>query len=152
MMLSKLRTRSPSLDLYHHHRDEMINKLKELRIGLENYIDQPLSSLSGGQRQMIATLMAISSNPEILLLDEHTSALDPKTQKLLMEYTVETITTRGITTMMVTHKLEDAVQYGNRLIMMHQGKIVLDVKGQDKHALSVDDLFKLFHDYEVKHA
>ncbi len=151
MMLGKLRNKVPSLSLYHHHRDEIINTLKEIGGGLENYIDKPLINLSGGQRQMVATLMGIGLNPEVLLLDEHTCALDPKAQKFLMEYTVKAIARKGITTIMVTHKLEDAILYGDRLIMMHKGKIVLDAKGSDKNLLRVDDLFKLYHDYEVKH-
>jgi putative tryptophan/tyrosine transport system ATP-binding protein len=107
--------------------------------------------MSGGQRQVIATMMAITSNPEVLLLDEHTSALDPKTQNLLMEYTIEKIKQQNLTTIMVTHKLEEAVRYGNRLIMLHQGQIILDVKDKDKNKLTADDLFQLFHDCEVSH-
>lgn len=151
MVLSYIKNRSASFTFYKKHEDEMKLKLKELGMGLESFINKPLSSLSGGQRQIIATLMAIISKPDILLLDEHTSALDPKTEKKLMEYTVAKILQENITTIMVTHKLEDAVKYGNRLIMLHKGKIILDVKGDDKYSLNVDDLFKLFYDCEVSH-
>lgn len=151
MMLSNMRNRSASFNFYHKYEAEMIAKLKELNIGLEVYINKPLSALSGGQRQIVATLMAISSSPEVLLLDEHTSALDPKTQKLLMNYTIKAVSKLHITTLMVTHKLEEAVLYGDRLIMMHKGEIVLDVRGEKKRALNVEDLFQFFHDYEVSH-
>lgn len=151
MVLSYVKNRPASFNFYQKHEDKMKLKLKELGMGLEVFINKPLSSLSGGQRQIIATLMAIISKPDILLLDEHTSALDPKTEKKLMEYTVAKILEENITTIMVTHKLEDAVKYGNRLIMLHKGKIILDVKGDDKYSLNVDDLFKLFYDCEVSH-
>lgn len=151
MMLSSMQNRTASFNFYQQYELEVIAKLKELNMGLESYINKPLSSMSGGQRQMVATLMAINANPEVLLLDEHTSALDPKTQKLLMDYTVANILNNKITTMMVTHKLEDAVAYGDRLIMMHKGTIILDVKNKEKRSLNIDDLFKLFHDCEVNH-
>jgi len=92
--------------------------------------------------------MAISSKPSILLLDEHTSALDPKTQRILMQYTASSVAKHRMTTMMITHKLDDAINYGNRLIMLHQGCVVLDVKGNEKEALTSDELLALFHQYE----
>lgn len=148
IVLSKLLAKSASFNFYKQQKEEIITIVKELGIGLERYIDEALSSLSGGQRQMIATLMAIHARPDILLLDEHTSALDPKAQNLLMKYTVESISKNKITTMMITHKLDDAIRYGDRLIMLHQGQIVLDISGKEKQALSVDKLLDLFHSYE----
>lgn len=144
--LSEVKT--PKLLFYRRYRNQVIEKLKELGIGLEEYIDQPLKMLSGGQRQMIATLMAINSGRQILLLDEHTSALDPKMQSLLMQYTAEQIAQRDLTTIMITHKIDDAIKYGNRLIMLHQGKIVLDLDKEPKGRLQVQDLLIMFHQYE----
>lgn len=138
----------PSFLFYKRHKAAIISKLKALKIGLENYIDQPLQILSGGQRQVVATLMAINSGREILLLDEHTSALDPKMQKTLMEYTADQIIKNNLTTIMITHKIDDAIKYGNRLIMLHEGKIVLDIKDEQKQNLKVQDLITLFHKYE----
>ena len=138
----------PKLAFYSRNAKEIIEKIKSLNIGLEEYLNQPLKTLSGGQRQTIATLAAITSGRKILLLDEHTSALDPKMQALLMEYTAKLVTELGLTTLMITHKMDDAIKYGNRLIMLHQGKIVLDVAGSDKRSLKTTDLLQLFHKYE----
>lgn len=144
MMLSKMRGRDAKLSFYSSHEQEMRNKVSELGLGLEAYMGKPLSCLSGGQRQTIATVMSMLNVPELLLLDEHTSALDPQSGKLLMDYTAKKVMENKITTIMVTHKLQDAVRYGNRLIMMSQGKIVLDVSGQEKSAMSVEKLTSLF--------
>ncbi len=92
--------------------------------------------------------MAINSYPDLLLLDEHTSALDPKMQKLLMEYTATAIAKNKITSLMITHKLDDAIRYGDRLIMLHHGEIVFDVKGAEKKNLNIEKLLDLFHSYE----
>ena len=148
MMLGKLLGKSASFSFYQQKSAEIIVILKELGMGLEAYLNQPLKFLSGGQRQMIATLMAIDSKPDILLLDEHTSALDPKMQNLLMEYTAKAIAQNKITALMITHKLDDAIRYGNRLIMLHQGRIVFDAQGKEKRALNVDKVLALFHQYE----
>ena len=126
----------------------MFQKIKDLEIGMEDYINKPLSSLSGGQRQMIATIMAVNSNPKILLLDEHTSALDPKIQQTLMRYTEKSISESNLTTLMITHKLEDAIRYGNRLIMMRGGEIALDVSRSGKSDLTVEELLKMFQSQE----
>lgn len=148
MVLSGLLGKKASFAFYQKKIEEIKLLVQELGMGLEAYIDKPLSVLSGGQRQMIATLMAISSKPDILLLDEHTSALDPKTQDLLMKYTANAINKNKLTSIMITHKLNDALCYGNRLIMLHQGQIVFDVKNKEKAALTIDDLLSLFHQYE----
>lgn len=149
MVLSQMRNKSDKFGFFYSKKEKEITAIiKEIGMGLEQYLNEPLQQLSGGQKQIIATLMAISSKPEILLLDEHTSALDPKMQKLLMQYTTKSIAESKVTTMMVTHKLDDAILYGDRLIMMHQGQIVLDVQADAKRALSVDELLTLFHKYE----
>lgn len=148
MVLSRIRASKSSLGLYKSHEKELHALVKELGLGLEQYINSPLSALSGGQRQSIATLMAVSFRPQILLLDEHTSALDPKSQEILMEYTVKQIQKKQITTIMITHNLKDAVSYGDRLIMLHQGQVTLDLKGKSKASLTVEKLLELFHIYE----
>lgn len=148
MVLTSLRGKRAGISLYAHNRLEAVKQLKQLRLGLENYIDRPLKHLSGGQRQMVATLMTISSKPSILLLDEHTSALDPKMQRQLMEFTARQVAAHRLTCLMVTHKLDDAIKYGNRLIMLHKGKIVFEVAGKKKEELTINKLLKLFHQYE----
>ncbi len=140
--------KTPKLLFYRRYRGQVMQKLKELDIGLEEYIDQPLKMLSGGQRQMIATLIAINYGKQILLLDEHTSALDPKMQTLIMEYTHKQAINLGLTTIMITHKMDDAIKYGNRLIMLHQGKVVLDIQGAQKKGMAVQDLLAMLHQYE----
>lgn len=144
--LSLLRAKKSTFAFYAQDVNPIVQAIGELGLGLENYIHGPLGALSGGQRQAIATLMAVLSNPDILLLDEHTSALDPKIQKTLMEYTVRKIQENGLTSLMVTHNLGDALRYGDRLIMIHRGKIVMDVS--DKSCLDQDSLLRKFHEYE----
>ncbi len=146
LVLSQFRVRKAKYRFYKNYEHDLSLQVKHL--GLEQYMDQPMSSLSGGQRQIIATLMASLPAPKLLLLDEPTSALDPKIQKQLMEYTVRTITENNITTLMVTHNLEDAIRYGNRLIMLHDGQIVVDLDVTKKHSLNTTKLLELFHSYE----
>ncbi|MDR3187002.1 MAG: ATP-binding cassette domain-containing protein [Holosporaceae bacterium] len=141
-------TKTPRFSFYKRCKNDVMSKIKSLNIGLEKFIDQPLSVLSGGQRQTIATLMALNSGGKILLLDEHTSALDPKMQLLLMEYTAKSARELGLTTLMITHNMEDAVKYGDRLIMMHKGRIVADMKGREKSQLRIQSLLEMFHKFE----
>lgn len=148
IVISKLRHKKANFRFYRKYAQEVKALVTKLSIGLEHSIEKPLMFLSGGQRQMVATLMALVPEPNILLLDEHTSALDPKMQKLLMELTSKEILEKKITCLMVTHKLDDALLYGNRLIMMHKGKIVLDLKKQEKESLTLENLLSLFHKYE----
>ncbi|MDF1826815.1 MAG: ATP-binding cassette domain-containing protein [Legionellaceae bacterium] len=148
MALSLARIKKRGFSMYARQKNIVIEQLKAFNMGLEQYIHTPLSHLSGGQRQMVATMMALLSQPKLLLLDEHTSAIDPCMQKVLMAYTQRSIQQQNLTSLMITHHLEDAIQYGNRLIMLHKGKIVLDVQHQEKSALSVTKLLDLFHDYE----
>jgi len=142
------RVKKRGFSLYSRQKNTVIQQLKALNIGLEQYINTPLRHLSGGQRQMVATMMALISQPKLLLLDEHTSAIDPSMQKTLMAYTQRSIQQQNLTSLMITHHLDDAIQYGNRLIMLHKGAIVLDVSHQEKAALSVTMLLDLFHYHE----
>lgn len=147
MILSLSRTQTARLSFYSRRKTQVIQAIKALNMGLEFYLDTPLGHLSGGQRQMLATVMAVSSKPKLLLLDEHTSALDPKTQQVVMAYTAHAIATQPLSSLMITHHLADAIAYGNRLIMLHQGQIVLDLSGQAKANLTMTQLLKLFHCY-----
>ena len=124
--------------------------LMEVNLGLEDKLFNKVELLSGGQRQALTLLMAVMSNPKILLLDEHTAALDPKTSEKIMTITKKIVKERGITTLMVTHNLKHAMEAGNRLFMMHMGEVVIDVKGEEKAELNTDKLFQLFEKVHVK--
>jgi putative ABC transport system ATP-binding protein len=119
-------------------------RLKTLELGLETRLSSKVGLLSGGQRQALTLLMATLQKPKLLLLDEHTAALDPKTARKVLELTDEIISKDSLTTLMVTHNMKDAIRLGNRLIMMHEGRIILDIKGQDKKNLQVKDLLIMF--------
>jgi putative ABC transport system ATP-binding protein len=127
-----------------------IELLKEVDLGLEDKLYNKVELLSGGQRQALTLLMAVMSNPKLLLLDEHTAALDPKTSEKIMDITKKIVKERGITTLMVTHNLKHAMESGNRLFMMHRGEIVIDVQGKEKEELTTDKLFNLFEKVNVK--
>ena len=118
--------------------------LKELDLGLENRMTAHVGLLSGGQRQAVTLLMATLVRPHLLLLDEHTAALDPKTAEKVLALTVKLVETNKLTTLMITHNMRDALRFGNRLIMMHQGRVVVDVAGDEKKHLTVPDLLALF--------
>ena len=126
-------------------REEFKTALKELNIGLENRLKVDTQYLSGGQRQALTLVMAALVKPKLLLLDEHTAALDPKTSEMVMELTQKIVESHNLTTLMITHDMNHAIAYGNRLIMLYQGKIVVDVKGEEKKNLTVEDLMRLFH-------
>lgn len=119
-------------------------QLCRLGLGLEDRMTTKVGLLSGGQRQALALLMAILQKPKVLLLDEHTAALDPSTAQKVQELTFEFTQESNITTLMITHNMKDALKYGNRLIMMHEGKIIYEVEGEEKQALKVEDLLKKF--------
>ena len=119
-------------------------KLALLDLGLENRMNAKVGLLSGGQRQALTLLMATLQKPKILLLDEHTAALDPKTAKKVLELTETFVKQDNLTTFMVTHNMKDAIRYGNRLIMMMDGKVVYDVRGEEKQKLTVEDLLAKF--------
>ena len=119
-------------------------KLSLLNMGLEDRMKQPVGLLSGGQRQALTLLMATLQKPKLLLLDEHTAALDPKTARKVLDLTEKIVDEQNLTALMVTHNMKDAIQIGNRLIMMHEGRIVYDVAGEEKKNLQVEDLLERF--------
>ena len=121
-------------------------ELKLLDIGLEKRMTQPVGLLSGGQRQAITLLMASLKKPKLLLLDEHTAALDPKTAAKVLALSDKIISDHNLTAMMVTHNMKDAILHGNRLIMMHEGRVIYDVSGEEKKQLQVADLLKKFEE------
>ena len=124
--------------------------LAQLGLGLEDKMGVKVGSLSGGQRQAMALLMSTMTPIEFLILDEHTAALDPKTADLIMELTDKVVKEKNLTTIMVTHNLRYAVQYGDRLLMMHQGEAVLDKKGEEKKNLSVEHVLSLFNEISIE--
>lgn len=119
-------------------------KLKLLDLGLENRMKSKVGLLSGGQRQAVTLLMATLQKPKLLLLDEHTAALDPKTAAKVLELTEKIVIEDNLTTLMITHNMKDAIRYGNRLIMMGNGKIILDINGDEKKHLTIGDLLARF--------
>ena len=118
--------------------------LSTLGLGLEDRLTSKVGLLSGGQRQAVTLLMAVLREPKLLLLDEHTAALDPKTAAKVLEITDKLITENKLTALMVTHNMRDAITHGNRLIMMHGGKIILDIRGEEKKKLTVEALLEQF--------
>ena len=127
-------------------KQHFIEMLKLLNLGLENRLTSKVGLLSGGQRQALTLLMATLQKPKLLVLDEHTAALDPKTAKIVLDLTEELIKKNSLTAFMVTHNMRDALKYGNRLIMMNEGKIILDVSGKEKEKLTINDLLELFNE------
>ena len=119
-------------------------KLAQFDLGLEKRMSSKVGLLSGGQRQAITLLMATLQNPKVLLLDEHTAALDPKTAAKVLKLTETIVAENNLTTIMITHNMRDAIHYGNRLVMMHEGQIIYDVRGEEKSALQVSDLMEKF--------
>jgi len=115
-----------------------------LGLGLEDRMTSKVGLLSGGQRQAITLLMATLEKPKLLLLDEHTAALDPKTAAKVLDITADIVSESNITTLMITHNMKDAIRLGNRLIMMHEGRIIYEVSGEEKQKLQVSDLMELF--------
>jgi len=118
--------------------------LAETGLGLENRLQTPVGTLSGGQRQALALIMATLALPKLLLLDEHTAALDPKAAEQIMEITNHLVQAKKLTTLMITHNMEQALHFGNRLIMMHRGRIVLDINQEEKDKLTVSQLIEKF--------
>ncbi len=125
-------------------REQYKKLLADLELGLEDRLSSKVGLLSGGQRQAVTLLMATLQRPKLLLLDEHTAALDPKTAAKVLELTDRVVTENRLTTLMITHNMKDAIAHGNRLIMMHEGKILVDVSGEEKQKLTVEDLLELF--------
>ena len=125
-------------------REEYIERLKILDLGLEDRLTSKVGLLSGGQRQALTLLMASLVKPKLLLLDEHTAALDPKTAAKVLDATEKIVSRDNLTTLMITHNMKDAIAHGNRLIMMYNGRIVIDVAGEEKKKLTVPQLLELF--------
>lgn len=124
--------------------------LRDLNLGLEDKMEVKAGALSGGQRQALALLMAAMAPIEFLILDGHTAALDPRTAELVMELTGRIVKQKQVTTIMVTHNLRYAVEYGDRLLMMHQGKAVMDCTGEEKAGLKVEDILKTFNEISIE--
>lgn len=129
-------------------RDEMAALLAPLKLGLEERLDTEIGVLSGGQRQSVALIMATLKTPRLLLLDEHTAALDPKTARKVLEYTDLVIREQGLTAMMITHNLRDALKYGNRLLVLNHGEIVHDFDAEQKAQMNDGDLYHLIGELE----
>ena len=127
-------------------REDFRERLRLLGMGLEDRMDQPVGLLSGGQRQALTLLMATFSNPQLLLLDEHTAALDPGTAEKVLELTTKIVQDGHLTCLMVTHNMQSALDLGNRTLMMNQGKIILDVRGDERKGLTVQDLLEKFRE------
>ncbi|MBQ4574674.1 MAG: ABC transporter ATP-binding protein [Clostridia bacterium] len=125
-------------------KEEYKKLLAQLDLGLETRLSNKVGLLSGGQRQAVTLLMASLNNPRILLLDEHTAALDPKTAEKVLAISDKIIRENHLTTLMITHNMKDAIKHGNRLVMMHEGHIIIDVKGEEKQKLKVEDLLDMF--------
>lgn len=127
-------------------REKYRELLKELDLGLEDRMTSKVGLLSGGQRQALTLLMATLQKPKLLLLDEHTAALDPKTAAKVLDLTDKIIAENHLTAMMVTHNMKDAISHGNRLIMMHEGRVILDIGEEEKKKLTVEDLLQKFEE------
>ena len=128
----------------HLYTEEFQGLIERISNGLEKHLDTPAGLLSGGQRQALTLLMATLKKPKLLLLDEHTAALDPKTAAKVLALTEKIVTRDQLTTLMITHNMRDALRYGNRLIMLHNGRVIIDVKGEEKQHLQIADLLDMF--------
>lgn len=127
-----------------HEREQYKELLSTLELGLETRLSCKVGLLSGGQRQAVTLLMATLNRPKLLLLDEHTAALDPKTASKVLEITDKLVRENNLTTLMITHNMHDAITYGNRLVMMNEGRIIVDVRGEEKKKLTIEQLLNLF--------
>ncbi len=139
-----------SFGLNRQRKDYYRSQLELLGMGLENRLTTPAGSLSGGQRQALALIMATMIRPDLLLLDEHTAALDPKSSDTVMMLTEKIVREKQITTLMVTHNLRHAVEYGTRTIMMHEGKAILDISGEEKQNKSINDYLTVFNEISIE--
>ena len=124
--------------------------LRPLNLGLEDKMGVQVGALSGGQRQALSLLMATMTPIDFLILDEHTAALDPKTAEIIMELTDRVVREKQVTTIMVTHNLRYAVEYGNRLIMMHEGNVILDKAGEEKRGINTEEIMGIFNRISVE--
>ena len=146
MALRRGKNRSFRWGISNKERALFVDLLKPLDLGLESRLNAKVGLISGGQRQALTLLMATIKEPKLLLLDEHTAALDPKTAKRVLDMTNEIVERSNLTTMMITHNMKDAIKYGNRLIMMNNGQIIFDIAGEEKKQLEVGDLLKKFEE------
>lgn len=145
LYLSNQRGKHFSLSLMsHRYRDTFKKALKELDLGLEDRLETKVGLLSGGQRQALTLLMATLVTPELLLLDEHTAALDPKTAEKVLELSKKIVNENNITTLMITHNMEDALKYGNKTMIMKDGKIIALIEGEKREKMTVDELIHLY--------
>ena len=144
--LRRGRMRSLKPGIKNEERKLYVDMLKRLGLGLEDRLTSKVGLLSGGQRQALTLLMSTLQRPKLLLLDEHTAALDPKTAKKVLDLTAEMVEEQKLTTLMITHNMRDAIHMGNRLIMMHEGNVIYDVAGEEKKNLTVDDLLHKFEE------
>ena len=144
LALRRGKPRTLRIGITNKEREEYKEMLKILDLGLEDRLTSKVGLLSGGQRQALTLLMATLQKPKLLLLDEHTAALDPKTAAKVLDATQRIVEANGLTTMMITHNMRDAIAYGNRLIMMYDGHVVVDVAGEEKKNLTVERLLNLF--------
>lgn len=144
MICSKKGWKGLKISLSKQRREEFKEELKKLNMGLENRLNDNVSQFSGGQRQALTLLMTVMSKPQILLLDEHTAALDPTNADIVIKLTKEFAEKYNLTVMMVTHNMQHALDYGNRLLMMDAGEIILDIAGEEKHNLTMNDLSEKF--------
>ncbi|HAT87862.1 MAG TPA: ABC transporter ATP-binding protein, partial [Rhizobiales bacterium] len=125
-------------------RDKYREELSYLGLGLEDRMDTPVSLLSGGQRQSLSLVMAVSDRPDVLLLDEHTAALDPRTADLVLDATLRAVTALKLTTLMVTHNMQHAIDFGNRIVMLDAGQVIRELSGDEKENTSVPKLIDYF--------
>ena len=146
LALASRRGETPGLgwSLSRDQHEHFYELLKELDLGLEKRMTAKVGLLSGGQRQALTLLMATLKKPKLLLLDEHTAALDPKTAAKVLALTEKIVTRDNLTTLMITHNMRDALRYGNRLIMLHNGRVIIDVQGEEKQHLEIPDLLAMF--------
>lgn len=152
LSLASQRGKHFKLTLFSHkHRQDMIDALKELDLGLEERLETKVGTLSGGQRQALTLLMATYVTPQLLLLDEHTAALDPQTAQKVLSLSSQLVEEHSITTLMITHNMEDALKYGNKTMIMKDGQIVALIEGEQRKNMTVDELIHLYststHDY-----
>ncbi|WP_312498967.1 ATP-binding cassette domain-containing protein [Enterococcus sp.] len=148
LLLAQKRGQKRNLKLrqLQNQREDFYALCQQVGNGLENHLDTPTGNLSGGQRQALSLLMATIQTPKLLLLDEHTAALDPKTSKQLMQITADRVAHQQLTCLMITHRMDDALKYGNRLILLRKGEIVKDLSAAEKAALSLPELLLFFED------
>ena len=152
MALAENKGRPYNLGLCVHkkQKEKYQNLLRPLNLGLEDKLDVKVETLSGGQRQAMALLMSTLTPIEFLILDEHTAALDPKTAEINMQLTDKIVKDKKLTSIMVTHNLRYAIEYGNRIIMMHQGEIILDKKGKEKEDLKINEVLDIFNKISIE--